>query len=948
MPIKINGINTPFGGISWDNIEDKKRLNSLQIPPVSKIKVYISSIHGVKKYKKARKELKKSIEATQLADVYICEERKGFIFSKKVDYKFSLEESDICIFLIDNVDGVTPDVQAEIDIVKKNNIKAIYYFCDEKRKEKTELELSLISSKSSSSITIHSFDELGHDGARVLLENIIMSFHFYCKGIMIEKNNDMDEIGESGVVGSERYQLPTIPKSTLKNVDKCSDYILNFVLGESRIRYNDEVQKTSEFDEWGLQFLPILFEGKNIRNFNTSMYLETLKTQQDDAHYQVVKIRWKAIQAYFADDIEKCIENLEKALEVAREIKLPTWIIKDILIDLRNVNRIRGTMNNCYFEITAQKELSESNEELYYPILDRIHDSLHEKYIEGLYKKQIESPYTVTLASSLDRYGEMLASSLIISMYNGSLTHILLIYEKMKDFIFYLSCKYSDWSIKYNLYKLAIFEGSEKEIKGIEESYAEILNNLTSSEALLIMEFCENQPIKYKKLNNYLLAFGSVGYFLDDASFKKYETFILKEINEWLEEDKIVVAIGQNIFKCLSGIAYRISQDTLSEICCRFIDNHYSRWYRDMFKLIDDYIDLRKMSDTSARLLIEHIIMILDHEKEREQLKYKYDFLCKLRKQNTILTDTMDKKIKQYFPEFYKSNYKLLTTENKIQDYPIFVSKYVEQIKKNNEMQGKNGLYFERAIRDIAIIREILLENEIIINNQVMDELINAVAETILISRESISTKIDAVSLLACVVLRYPEDYKRNQEIFNKLFNCQDDIYINENTVLSSNIDVIALKISLQFLFVSMDKDVYTKILELMPCIQDDIATIITVTSFIAEYLETTDFVVLPSKIESIVLQNVLQWVHFDQLDVRWHATRILLTLSRNLENSGIIKCQLINLIDSDVVHVKNLILRKIHKLNGINDDVKEYIISKCKQDVNFLVRMVCKEIEEK
>ena len=120
--------------------------------------------------------------------------------------------------------------------------------------------------------------------------------------------------------------------------------------------------------------------------------------------------------------------------------------------------------------------MTESSEELYYPILDRLHESLNENYIKGLYKKKTDSPYSVTLGNNLDQYGEMLASFFIVSMYNGSLTHILLIYEKTRDFVFYLCCKYDDWNFRLNLYKLAIFAGNEKEIKGIQNSYPEILN----------------------------------------------------------------------------------------------------------------------------------------------------------------------------------------------------------------------------------------------------------------------------------------------------------------------------------------------------------------------------------------------------------------------------------------------------------------------------------------
>lgn len=174
------------------------------------------------------------------------------------------------------------------------------------------------------------------------------------------------------------------------------------------------------------------------------MYLDTLKAQQDDGHYQVVQIRWQAIQAYFSGDIEKCVGHLETALSLAKEANQPTWVIKDILVDLRHQYWTCCTAKNQSYDSTAQKELTESEEELYYPILDRIHESLHEKYIEGLYKKKTKSPYSVTIGNNLDQYGEMLASSHIVSMYNGSLTHILLIYKKIRDFVFYLSCKYDD------------------------------------------------------------------------------------------------------------------------------------------------------------------------------------------------------------------------------------------------------------------------------------------------------------------------------------------------------------------------------------------------------------------------------------------------------------------------------------------------------------------------
>lgn len=75
MGVRLTGISTPMGGVSWEytNKAEKDSV-PLLICPGQKIKVFISSICGVERYDKVRSKLKSSIEATQLADVYLFEE----------------------------------------------------------------------------------------------------------------------------------------------------------------------------------------------------------------------------------------------------------------------------------------------------------------------------------------------------------------------------------------------------------------------------------------------------------------------------------------------------------------------------------------------------------------------------------------------------------------------------------------------------------------------------------------------------------------------------------------------------------------------------------------------------------------------------------------------------------------------------------------------------------
>lgn len=947
MGVRLTEISTPIGGIAWEYTDktEKKEVPLLPaLQPGRKITVFISSKCGDKgMYDDTRLQLKNKIEGTGMAKVYLSNSEEVASATGQVHNSYDLEDSDICIFLIDNATGISKDVQKAIDIVRKNQIRARYYFRDKNQKEETALQKSILGSKHETCRTVGSFESVVTDSANDIIDEVVAIYHHYCQGRLLWKNEDDEPVQKIDISKVEVVQLKTIPKSVLKNIDQCSDYLVKFSIGHSFCFPGEEIN-TGEIDEWGVQFLQILFEAKSIKQFNVAMFLEAIKETQADGYFQIAQIRWQAIQAYFMGNIEKCVEHLESALKLAKETCQPTWVIKDILVDLRNQWITLCTLKRLPLNMEAQQELTESDEELYYPLIDRIHESLHEKMIEGLYKDKTKSPYTVTIGNNFSQYGNLLASSFVVAMYNGSLTHILLIYDKVKNFIFYLSCKYNDWNFRRRLLQLAVFAGNEKEISSLQDSYPEILNQMTADDAAMVMDFCNNQTIPYKKFISQLLGFGAAGYYLSDADFQKYETLIVKGIKDFLNNDTPVIFVGQAIFKGLDGVAYRMSQNTLVDICNLFMDRRYRRWYTDMFGFIANRINLQKMDVASSESLIRHIINVLEDEKGREQVKLAPSFLFILRKQNRQLTEELDSKIAEYLPAFYNGNYKLETTEMAKKDLPVFVQKYVDQINNNNATQGVNGAFFDYATRNAATIRSILLLNDDIWDDLLMDSVVSAVADTLLISKEGIRIKLDSIALLICIALKFPKHYKRNVDAYNKIFERRDEIEAEEDAISSANISTISLKIGLNLLFSAMGIDTYTEMLELMPYVQNETATVISVANMIDDYLEIMDNVVLPPRIDVVVLQNVLQWLRSDNLNTRCIAAKILLTLARNPENESVVNRQLLNLIDSECVYIKNLILRRIGKEKGISEATKVYITSKCENDPCYVVRMVCAE----
>jgi len=918
-----------------------------------KIKVFISSkcdkAGETPKYNPIRAELKNLIETTNLATVYTFENESASTLSAGSHYTYALEDSDVCIFLIDNADGIPNGVQAEIDTVRKKNKMALYYFCDENSAEKTELEKSLMGAVYAKSKTVHHFAELSQNCAAALLDDIMLIYHYYCTNRLIERDkDDIDSPQEIDIQLVEKHQEISVPKVILKNIDKSIEYVLNTTADYRYYRSSEQKIQTSDLDDWGVQFFSILLEGKSIKTFNVSLFLDTLKNIQTTDFHDIVSLRWKAIQSYFSGDIQECINNLNSALDLAKSTNQASWIINDILIDLRNQHWELASLTNTYSESEAQNSLDSNEEELYYPVLDRINESLQEKYIQGMYKKKTASPYTVELGGNLNQLGELLTSAYIIALYNGSLTHIVLFYDKIKDFLFYLSNRYDDWEFKRNLLKYAIFDGNAKEVKGIIDAYPEILKRLSADEARSIMEFSAIHPIKYKRQIRKLLAFGKVGYYLDDNSFAKYEKEIIVEIEEWINGSDPVVNVGQYVFDSLSDVSYRMSQDTLSKICCLFMDKHFSRWYLDMFKFMSKRIDLNKMSRESAEDLITHIISILKDKKEGEQIKYSTSFLSSFRRQNKTLTEDLDKQISECLPNYYNFYYKLETTDNKMEDYPAFIEKMIARVHQSNMKQGKNGTYYGHGTRDIAGITSILQASDFNYSADLMDKLISTIAETLIESKESVSTKMDATLLLCCIAIKYPQDYLRNQPLYQSVLSHESEIYVASDPILFSNISSLALKIGLKMLFLLIGSDVYADMMELLPLIINDTATAITVTGFIADYLEISESLLLPRATESVLLHNTFEWLQMDSTDVRWNATRIMLALSRNKENEDIINRKILLLIESDNVFIKNLILRKLNESHSTSDEIKKRVFAICENDSNYVTRMVCRELKAK
>ena len=904
------------------------------IIPRQKIKVFISSICGEEKYDNLRAKLKKLIEETNIADVYLFEATGASTLTSQQHYVWDLENSDICIFIIDNADGIKSGVQKEIDTAKKHHKKSFYYFCDENSKEPTAIQRGLIGPDSPKYKVVHSFDEL-LDGAQSLIDDIVAIYKYYCDGRLEAKSETSREVEVNEDMCDSSL---IVEKTIIANTDRCKLYFHKMFS-----KFEKEEKGSSEFDAWCAQFLPVLFEHASIRTFNTSMFLEELKKHQTNEHFMAVEKRWTAIQHYFNGDLDKCIESLKEALTIAKSNNLSEWFIKDILIDLRNKNyELFESKNTICLNDSAQSELNNSSHALYYPLIDRMQGDLYEKFTEEYFKEKIKSPHTVSLGYNITQT-DSISNCFVVSMFNGSLTYLLLLHKQIRELSFWLSTKFINWEFRKNLVREAVFETSQKEIDTLYRAFPEILVKLNHADALEIYDYSNNHPISYKRLITKFHALGMVGYYLSDESFETISKELIAEINVWMNLENPILSIGDSCLKCLQNIGHRISSKTLSEICCKFMQKEFSRFYPEVFRLISSKIDISTLPRESAINLIDHVASLLKDEKSK--LPYIEKVLISFRKQSIELTEGLDVMIREKLPVFYSNLYKLETSSNQ-EDNVHFVKEYIQQIRTHNQEQGKGGVYRGYSSLPHDTIRNIMMIKESTYDDNVVDDAFSASCETLLCDNQSIKTKCEAMDLIMFLIRRYPQVSYRNKTNVERIKTNFDIIQGCSNVISDSNISNVSLLFSYHLLMTSFDESSCFKLFEVLPCAQDEIPDQLRICETILYFLENDESSAINVQLESILLQTILTWINADSVDLRWYCVRILFLLARNPKLSDVISYQLISLIDNDNAYIKNLIQRFVVE-SCVDDSTKDYIATKCANDGNYVVRKVYQELHQ-
>ncbi len=137
-------------------------------------------------YDLVRRALKRSLDATDFISTYVFEDEAASTLSAQQDYFDQLDNSDVCLFLIDNFDdGISPGLLAEITRAQKLNKKSLYLFLNHPDHEITSIQKNLEGPNGGRFAVVYDTRQFIDMGYEAIITNIRQIYQMYCKGKLV-------------------------------------------------------------------------------------------------------------------------------------------------------------------------------------------------------------------------------------------------------------------------------------------------------------------------------------------------------------------------------------------------------------------------------------------------------------------------------------------------------------------------------------------------------------------------------------------------------------------------------------------------------------------------------------------------------------------------------------------------------------------------------------------
>lgn len=938
-------IYTPLTLFIVHSTDNQKEISNMIGKDIErKLTVFISSKID-ERYKPIRHALKTLLMETGLVSSVYAFEQEASSQNTQGAYLSEVSQSDLCIFLVDNADGVSDAVYKEHKQAISTGIHRLYFFCDETTKEEIPLHSELRQSGETIYRTIHEFAEV----PKVAYERAIQDLlDWYRKraddlGSVTDITSDIQPTAEAHTF--QAGSSITFDKNIFARYS--SNNILVRVLnpyGEKLFPHEND--SSTSCDNLCADFLRMVIGRKA---FSIDAFLQ-LKDAVLSAHVAIndiadmLRIRFDAIAEFFSGNLDACLTKIYEAYTLIKNKSVPEWLVNDIAIDMRNIsNMIDQTKNQMQFKSDGQEILDQSTETVYYPLMDRLTVNQKSKLLKEHFEMLMESPYTNRMGIMNGAFDDI-ASCFNIAVRFGSLTNIRTTCNRYAEILFtkYVDCK--DVRLFCELARMYILDQDDNSLGKVVRAYRNSVDAVTVDDIEVFIKSIETVQFKYKRFKSVCLLIEYFGYYMSNEQYKRQEDNFFIQSNAWFEDaDSRIVSTGYFILRTALSIIGRTDNMLLLELALAFFSKGIWRFCDDALKILK-HIDYAKCTEEIQTRVMEQLNNILTMKElaSNTQLNNAIIAYCKTA---TIDISTLDSAVKEKNPTFYNGIYDLeIGLDNNPQ---VHLDEYIKEARQRI-MPNESGVYYSSySYNPCDIIRNILKAENIRLEANKISEMVILIQDTIINENNQSDAKEGALLLAIYLRNSYPahgawEQFAQIIMVHEaKITNARFNSFIEGSSPNVIRCCYLLLKISLgctSFEEVAIGFATMSSYSE-----RDFIRSL----SYLDNYLSDVEIDMVDNSILGIILNFVLSVNEDKHSDTLYYAIIAIIELLHAKSYATAALIRLSHLMANADSNMKILILRKISKMEYIKTDIGKHILQIGRTSNHYYVKKLTNEIME-
>ncbi len=882
-----------------------------------------------------RRALKLRLEATGFIQVYVFEDGSASTLSTQDEYLYRVDDSDVCLFLIDNFTDVPSGVSKEIQRAESQRKKRLYLFLNHPGRPKTIVQENLKGEKGTKYREINDIREFIDKGIDSVLQDILTIYRMYCHSNLFES-----EAAPSLVeVTSEIFpaQITDIEKQLFSNLGMTKNKIASLVY-----KPDERQTQTSDLDKVCLQVLEFLLGERRFSEIDLPILLRLLEELQPPDLHKIVKQRWNAISSLWNNDLDAALKTLESLYtQLEEKSTISVWIANDILIDWRNLSMTMASASDM-FDVSVQQKIDQRNSMIYFPLADRFSSNLANDILERSFNALTSSPYSATMYNIESAFKEI-SNYLLVAIYYGSYTHIFLTLREIHNVLVGIVQEGNSLSIKIQLMRISVLRGSESDVKKVMGKYKHSLSHSTSKEVMDLYKLAEAKPTAHERILWKTILFRELGYYFSDDDYEIASSETMDFLSSWMNDENPSVRLMDQFIEAIKSNKERIVLDKIIDLSIEILDRKYYRFFDSIFDLLAK-LDISIISVNSMQELISCLSKVLEDEKIKKENLHNIKHLLTMLGKRQKEVGLVDEIVKKHYPEFYDKEYHL---EVRSGERDVHIPRYIEIMKSRNEVQGKNGQFIGFVDRPYETISNIIEFDKVSLSKEVLGRLLDEIRNTLLSKTQTYSEKINAIHLL--LLLKHTSGHENYNwvDYYASLKQNADAIKIGHSGFFEQESD-LSLRFALAVLRVVFDDTSSQEMFEILALINNDserevIDSLITLYYF----LKRAKHLLAKNPFLPVIVQYVSTFCFHESQEIRRQTVGVLYQLL-NTQYAEFAAGRLSKMMSDDDFGVKLPIVRQADLLKQKDLDAFNYILSKAAIDNHYLVRKVAKNIEKK